>query len=281
MQTSNLLELIETLSLGKKIHIGVLFFGNYGNEKSILPYERLIHVSPLCQHFKSTAKGYHRCYCCRNAAIRKGFLSKISFGGVCVNGIYEYTRPIVEDDNTVGIIYIGNVLPEDDRTLRLRMAEYGIDKSNIDTLENNMTERECERVANIIESYIRLLMVAYPKENKRIDSVVENLKNYLLANLEYSFNTERLAAKFHYNSKYLGRLFKKETGISLSEYVNVNRVERAKAYLSQGKDSVIEIAYKIGYENIAYFNRVFKKHVGVSPTKYRKSIQISEKLKQI
>lgn len=277
MQTSNLLELIETLSLGKKIHIGVLFFGNYGNEKSILPYERLIHVSPLCQRFKSTAKGYRRCYCCRNAAIRKGYLSKTSFGGVCVNGIYEYTRPIVENDNTVGIIYVGNILPEDDRTLRARMAEYGIDKSNIETLESNMTERECKCVANVIESYIRLLVATYPKENKCIDSVVENLKNYLLANLEYPFDTERLAVKFHYNPKYLGRLFKKETGISLSEYVNVNRVERAKSYLSQGKDSVIEIAYKTGYENIAYFNRVFKKHVGVSPTEFRKNFQISEK----
>ena len=271
MQISNLLELIETLSLGTKIHIGVLFFGNYGNEKLILPRDHLIHVSSLCQRFKSSASGYRRCFNCRNAAIRKSFLNKTAFGGTCLNGIYEYTRPIMEKGDVVGMIYIGNILPKDDSGLRAHIAERGIDEVLLDTIEKNVSERDCESMANVIESYIRLLVAVYPKKEKHLNSVVENLKNYLLANLEYSFDTERLAVKFHYNPKYLGRLFKKETGISLSEYVNVNRVEKAKSYLSQGQDSVIEIAYKTGYENIAYFNRVFKKYVGVSPTEYRKS----------
>ncbi len=276
MQVSNLLELIKALSCGTKLHIGVLFFGNYGNEKLILPMEHIIHDSPICQRFKSTAKGYRRCFHCRNAAVRKGFSKKTPFGGICLNGIYEYTHPIVENDAVIGMIYIGNVMLSDNAVLKSHMLEHSIGDSFLSTLEKKITESDCERMANVIESYIRMLIETCPKNETCISPLVGNLKNYLLANLEYRFNVETLSGIFHYNPKYLGRLFKKEVGLSLTEYVNLNRVERAKKYLSHGNESVIEIAYKTGYENVAYFNRMFKRYSGISPTEYRKTLRKSQ-----
>lgn len=271
MEIANLFELIEMISRGTKLHIGALFFGQYGNDKLLLPHERQIHFNPLCEAFKSTGRGYRRCFRCRNMAIRKVFREKSSFGGYCLNGVYEYTRPIIENGKTVGMIYIGNVLLSDGCTLRARIAEHKIDEALIDTLDRNISEQDCERIADIIESYIRMLVLICPNEERK-NPVVENLKNYVLANLEYPLDMKRISEEFHYNSKYMGRLFKAETGMSLCEFMNAKRIERAKEYLLQGKDSVIEIAYKSGFENVTYFNRVFKRYEGVTPTEYRKEL---------
>jgi AraC-like DNA-binding protein len=272
METAKLIDLIETLSCGTKLHIGVLFFGNYGNEKLILPHAHQIHFSPLCEQFKSTGKGYRRCFRCRNASIRKALSGKTSFGGCCLNGVYEYTRPIVENGVTMGMIYIGNLLPKDDSLLRARVGEYAIDESLIHTLEQGVMEQDCERMADVIESYIRMLVALYPHK-EQTNPLVENLKNYVLANLEYPLVMNQISKAFHYNSKYLGRVFKSEIGMSLCQYVNRKRIELAKEYLSKGGESIIQIAYKIGFENVTYFNRVFKSIEGVTPTEYRKKMR--------
>ena len=271
MEFAKLFELLNTISFGTKLHIGVLFFGQYGNESLIVPYERQIHTSPLCAKFKSTARGYRRCFRCRNMAIRKAITGQKSFGGICVNGVYEYTRAIVENGETVGIIYIGNMLPKNCVTLHARISECGLSEDYTNTLEKSVTEDDCKRMADVIESYIRMLVALVPKETVNVNSVVENLKNYVLADLEYPLNLQQIATAFHYNAKYLGRLFKQKIGCTLSEFVNKNRVERAKTHLLQSDERVIEIAYKTGFETVTYFNRIFKRYTGVSPIEYRKA----------
>ena len=75
---------------------------------------------------------------------------------------------------------------------------------------------------------------------------------------------------FHYNEEYLGRLFKKETHMSFSDYVSKQRIERAKRLLIETNDSVVSIAVKVGFNNVTYFNRVFKKYLNMTPLEFRK-----------
>ena len=269
VEVASLHELIQTLSVGTKLHIGVLFFGAYGNEKMKLPHVHEIHGSQLCEAFKSTAKGYKRCFACRNYAIRKAVYEKKSFGGQCINGIYEYTHPIIEGDIAVGMIYIGNVLPRDASLLKERINERTIDEKYLNSLEGGVSEEECKLIAKVIESYIKMLSKLNTKKATNNDSLIDNLKRYVLANLEYPFNAKRVSEVFHYNAKYLGRLFKSVVGMSLSEYVNKNRIERAKERLLFSKKTIIEIAYETGFENVTYFNRIFKKYENTSPTQFR------------
>ena len=71
------------------------------------------------------------------------------------------------------------------------------------------------------------------------------------------------------NEKYLGRLFKKEMGISFSEYCIGLRLEKAEESLLKSNDKIIDIALDCGFNNISYFNRVFRKKHNVSPGEYR------------
>lgn len=78
-----------------------------------------------------------------------------------------------------------------------------------------------------------------------------------------------LGDRFHTHPVYLGQLFRKETGVSFSSYVNRYRIEQAKKLLRETNLKVNQVAREVGYWEAAYFYRQFRKYVGVSPMEYK------------
>jgi AraC-like DNA-binding protein len=72
------------------------------------------------------------------------------------------------------------------------------------------------------------------------------------------------------NKSYFCSLFKKETGINYSQFVNEVRIEKSKDLLSNTKLSVLDIALSVGYNNSNYYNMTFKRQTGTTPFQYRK-----------
>lgn len=83
------------------------------------------------------------------------------------------------------------------------------------------------------------------------------------------FRLERLADELHLSKFYLSRLFQRETGGSLSEYVLARRMKQACRLLETTSLSVERIAEAVGYPNVSSFIRVFKKRLGETPLRYR------------
>jgi two-component system response regulator YesN len=71
---------------------------------------------------------------------------------------------------------------------------------------------------------------------------------------------------------YLSRLFRKEMGISFSEYLKTVRVSIAKKLLKETAANVLEVCLEVGYQDPSYFSRVFKEKEGVNPSDYRRKI---------
>ena len=78
-----------------------------------------------------------------------------------------------------------------------------------------------------------------------------------------------LADRVYLSRSYLSSLFKKETGDSITNYINRVRVEKSKALLVGSTVSLAEVAHLCGFEDQSYFTRVFKAKEGVSPKKFR------------
>lgn len=269
MEYSSLYDLITYLQYGTKLHIGVFFFGNYGNEKCILPEAQTVHASRICHEFKTRENGFEKCFRCRNAAINRALRSKEPFGALCINGVYEYTRPVVINGDVVCIIFIGNILEETTGCEKLRKR---LPKKEflLDTLESNFTPEQCEAVGALLETYIRTLLEnIVSKLPDSFNPLIENIKNYVEANLEYDIKIAEVAKAFKYNEQYLGRLFKKETGLSFCEYINKQRINRAKRLLKETEESVIDIASFAGFNNVTYFNRIFKRQLNITPLEFR------------
>lgn len=96
---------------------------------------------------------------------------------------------------------------------------------------------------------------------------------YIDNNLDKNLSVEVLSQIEHFNPTYYNEWFKKKTGMSPLAYVQLKRIEHAKTLLKESKLSVMEISFRMGYENQSSFSRVFKKRVGMSPLQYRKTCE--------
>lgn len=266
MQYNDLTSLITSLEYGTKIHISVLFFDHYGNRKLVRPKSQTIHQCPVCDSAKK--KDFGACFRCRNTVLKLLLRHKKAFAGYCTNGVYEYCRPVVRKDAVIAAIFIGNILT-DSPEQKKRLCSH-VEEAALQTMERGFTLEDCCRTADLLESYIQYLLDRYGETtHNSSDVLMENIKSYIDENLMHDFSMEDLAAIFNYNEKYLGRLFKQKTGITVKEYCNLAKVEKAKALLTGSSMNIANIAACAGYNNVTYFNRVFKNATGQSPVEYR------------
>ena len=105
---------------------------------------------------------------------------------------------------------------------------------------------------------------------KHADAVYKVIE-YIKANFQRRMTLEQIAASTYLSKTYLSSLFKKETGYSISEYINIVRIERSKSLLLEENISIIDIANLCGFEDQSYFTKVFKHIVGITPKKYREN----------
>jgi two-component system response regulator YesN len=122
-------------------------------------------------------------------------------------------------------------------------------------------------VKQVIPIVIQLLFAKNPT-----NPIVQKLKAYINENLYEELTREELASYVYLNPAYLSRLFRKETGLSLSDYILQERMRKAADMLLCTDKTISEIADSLGYDNFSYFARLFKKIYGMTPQYYRKSL---------
>ena len=98
---------------------------------------------------------------------------------------------------------------------------------------------------------------------------IQRLIDYIKVNYYEDLSLKRASQITHMSESYLSFIFKKETQIGFTEYVNQVRVNKAAEYLRQTDWPIYLIAEKVGYDNINYFGRIFKRILGLSPSQYR------------
>ena len=93
------------------------------------------------------------------------------------------------------------------------------------------------------------------------------------ANLAGSLSLRTLAETLNVSSSYLSTLFKKETGQTLTEYINQRRIKHAMHLLESTRLQIQTIAQHCGIVDVQYFSRIFKRIVGMTPKEYRDSLK--------
>lgn len=102
------------------------------------------------------------------------------------------------------------------------------------------------------------------------NNLSENIIIFLNDHINEQLNTKDMEKKFFLTYKYMGTIFKKETGYTILNYHTLLRIESAKKMLVSTLYSIDEISRELGYSDPLYFSRVFKKTAGQSPLAYRK-----------
>lgn len=99
--------------------------------------------------------------------------------------------------------------------------------------------------------------------------LIGNIKTYIERNYQKNISVEFVASLFHMNRTYLSHIFKKKHGKSFGDYLNLVRLEHAKAQLLQTDKKMYQIAKSAGYDNVRNLYRSFKKFEQTTPEQYR------------
>ncbi len=116
---------------------------------------------------------------------------------------------------------------------------------------------------------------------QRLEEVLEmrimtEIKDYVKAHLSGPITIQDLARHVHYSRAYITVQFKAATGMSIMDYVERQRMQRAKELLEEGSQTVTQIAESLGYASLQYFSRRFRLAVGCSPSQYVHSLSGTE-----
>ena len=98
--------------------------------------------------------------------------------------------------------------------------------------------------------------------------VVGKCIDYIKINFYNKISLNTISNEIGISPSHLSRSFKKETNLTITEFINKVKIEEAKFLIKQNELSITDIALKVGFENHNYFCSVFKKLTSYTPKEY-------------
>ncbi len=161
-------------------------------------------------------------------------------------------------------------------TAQLALLEIDPDRSRDEAHRFTADLRELEGIVSLEERAARVrtmtLDIVNRIESSRNDSnskVVEKAKRFVQERYALDLSLGDVAESVCLSKNYLGQLFKKQTGISIVEYIHRIRISKAKELMDTTEMKIFEVAEAVGYADQHYFSSVFKRFSGISPSDYR------------
>ncbi len=222
--------------------------------------------------------------------------------GICPNG-KEGMKELLTNEYDVVVSDV--MMPEMDGFTMLRMVKTNINISHIPVImltskadvANRLEglERGADAflakpfdmeelhmvIENLVQSRLRLKgkysgaqqaqadKVDQPEVRGNDEVLMERIMKCINKNISDSdFNVERLTQEVGISRVQLHRKMKEMTGISTSEFIRNIRLEQAARLLKEQKINVTQVAYTVGFSNLAHFSTIFRKHFGVAPSEY-------------
>lgn len=152
---------------------------------------------------------------------------------------------------------------------------YSLHDSFIQNLEEMYRLEEVKGVAREVLSTFTKNVKQIKDEN--YSKTIIFCKDYIYKHIYQQINHDDIAQKVDLSPKYLSILFKRETGISVSDYIQQTRIDEAKKMLIYSKNSISEIAALLQFNDQSYFTRVFKKICGITPMQFRERHHLIDK----
>ena len=115
-------------------------------------------------------------------------------------------------------------------------------------------------------------------EKSNISELVIDIMEYIEVNFGDINSTSQIAKHFNISLPYMSTLFSKNTGTTLSSYIQTKKVAHAKELLSAG-NTVTDTCFDCGFSDCSYFIKIFKKHTGQTPHQFKTFSNSTKKAK--
>ena len=176
--------------------------------------------------------------------------------------------------------FISSVITESEDT-------YIIPKN--DTELKKLEKKENARIGGeqLIKTYLEQLLIflirsitdkgtvgVFPTKESMESHIVVDIKEYITSRLEESVRICDICREFGYSKSYISKIFREQTGETLSSYAIKKRVECARMLIREDDLNFAQISAKLNFDNPQYFSRVFKRVTGMTPSEFKRSLNI-------
>lgn len=155
--------------------------------------------------------------------------------------------------------------------------EAGLDVDEVFSIEE-MYIRKCESLDNIdrIKNLQYHMIVDYADRVKKLkqyngqnSKLVTDISRYIRSHISEPIKTSDIAEYFGKSRGGITTEFKKQTGMNLSDFIKLKKIQEAQELLYETNKSLVLISDYLGFSSQSHFTRVFKEIVGITPKEYR------------
>jgi AraC-like DNA-binding protein len=144
-----------------------------------------------------------------------------------------------------------------------RMSDFYIQQ-----LDNTRT---IEQVAALHDRMVLDFTSKMQQQRKHVPSSppIRQCVDYIYAHINERITVADLSSLVHLSQSYLSRIFKKETGLSVSDYIRSKKIDMAKELLRYSGKSIVEIAEHLAFSSESHFIQIFRSYTNFTPKQYR------------
>ncbi|OPA81534.1 hypothetical protein BVG16_02495 [Paenibacillus selenitireducens] len=151
-------------------------------------------------------------------------------------------------------------------------AAYSLSDLHIQQIEELKEKNDVEKA--LVLALVDFTERVHARQLPNVSAAISRCQNYIFNHLYEEISLTTLAEITNLHANYLSQRFKKEVGISVSEYIQRQRIEEAKELLTLSDFPLSEICSRLTFHDQSYFTKVFKKYTGMTPKQYRKQRQL-------
>lgn len=107
------------------------------------------------------------------------------------------------------------------------------------------------------------------RQDIETNHMIEYVNQYIREHINEDISVNRIAELVYLNPSYFSRLYKQNTGVTVTNFIAEVKLECAKQMLTDSNMKINQIAEKLGFDSVSYFIRFFKKYMKYSPQDYR------------
>lgn len=229
-------------------------------------------VNDYCEAIRAIPERHRECLKCDREAFAEIKETKKPCVYVCHGGLLNITVPILYEGNIEGYVIAYNVRKEGNDLSFVERQNFDIPTEEATALYESvpvLTEERTDSIVRMIELLADYLIRA-GIIIADYDASFMRLKHYISDNIDKKLTVKEVAEGTNISKSSIYRILEKQLGCTLSEYINVLRIDAAEQLLVGTELDTDEIAKRCGFSSTVYFRQVFKKLRKTSPIKYRK-----------
>ncbi|MCW5556481.1 MAG: PocR ligand-binding domain-containing protein [Verrucomicrobiae bacterium] len=238
-------------------------------------------AQPFCQALNGCAKGRELCMMCDRTKFLEARRDGQAVRYRCHAGLREFMIPVIRDGQTIALLQCGQVHDRtpsamDWQAARKSLLQAGIPASDLRARFRRNRVLSPDRQDDLLDLLALIAArIAHSGESGlasapgQTQAALGRAITHIEAHLGERLSVAAIARTANLSTRSLMRLFRKEVGATVVDFILRRRVARARQLLARQGLTCAEVAFHCGFGSVQHFNRIFRRLENASPTQWR------------